>query len=291
MNDSSEGPLLLYNEQDKTERWIGNWGGGPGEMFCQEYAGKSADNDTIYAYDITFRNVLSFVRRKDMPSGYAWHETIPVPDLNGDYMTSLKRMGNGFFVGTLLSGTRDMLILFDGRMNEICRFGGIPLKELPDEQKDFNTFRGHLSTCGNSVYFACQPFGYLTRIDISESGEPTQIWEMYFSEPKYEYDGGNVRIMGHDNLSGFYGLAANKDYLFATYSGVYALAFREDDLYANVPQTLVVMDVRDGKILQKCHLDQRASILALSADSQKLYAKVDEPEIGIMSYDIKDFLN
>lgn len=290
MNDSSGEPLLLYNEKDKTERWIGNWGSGPGEMFSQEYAGKSADNDTIYAYDITFRNVLNFVRRKDTPSGYVYHETIPIPDLNGDYLLRLKRMDNGFFVGYLWSGKRDMLILFDREMNVICRFGGLPIKGLPEEQMSFNTFDGVLSTCGNSVYFACTSFGYLTRIDISESGEATQIWEKYFSEPQYEYDEGVVRIKGHDNLDGFYGLAVNKDYLFATYSGIYALAFSEMGSNANLPQTLVVMDVRDGKILQKCHLDQRASILALSADNQKLYAEVDEPEIGIMSYDMKDIL-
>lgn len=288
MNESDEGPLLLYDAKTGEHRWIGKWGAGPGEMICQEFAGKTADNDTIFSYDVTLRKVFSFVRRKDTPSAYVYHETIP--DSDRTFLSQLKRMDNGFYIGTLYSGRQNLFALYDSKMHEICRFGGLPIKGLQDEEMDLNVFSGEIATHGNSIYFACQKFGYVTRIDISDSGEPTQIWERYFSEPQYEVIQGSIKIKGHDNLRGFYGLAVNGDYLFATYSGVYQLAYREIDLYANVPEYLVVMDVRNGELLHKCHFQPKGGTIALSSDNKKLYMKAYTPEVGIISYDMKDIL-
>lgn len=36
---------------------FGNFGAGPGEFLCQEFAGMTADSDTLYAYDISFKHI------------------------------------------------------------------------------------------------------------------------------------------------------------------------------------------------------------------------------------------
>ena len=128
-------------------------------------------------------------------------------------------------------------------------------------------------------------------IKMALTGETNLVWEQYLSEPQVSVSEANIQIKGKTNLSGFHGLAANKDYLFATYSGIYYSAFIDQkDPDACTPQTLVVFKP-DGQIVGKYSFSNRSTRICLSEDNSKLYLWNTLPEVGIERHNVKDILN
>ena len=94
------------------------------------------------------------------------------------------------------------------------------------------------------------------------------------------------------NLDGFYGVAANENYVFATYSGIYFKAFVDQkDPSACTPKTLVVFDAKDGSIVGKYQLPNKSLGVSLSEDNEKLYVFNTHPEVAIEKFKVEDILN
>ena len=269
---------------------FGFFGGGPGEFLNQKYAGKTMDNDTIYAFDLG-RRKIQVLSRKGKTTTYQYSHTLPVKTNDNSIFTILRRLENGYYVGVPISGKYPFFILLDSTGKEAGRFGKIPVIGEYNEVIDyFMKLRGVLETSGNSVYYGTEQFGYLARYDINDKGEATLVWEQYLSEPQYRMEDGRIKTNRDKNLEGFYGITTVGDYVLATYSGkLYSSPFAEDP-DANLPQTLIIFRKEDGKILRRLHLDRRGTLLTATEDGKTLIIKTYNPEVTYCLYDLEKIL-
>ncbi len=264
---------------------FGYFGTGPGEFFCQEFAGKTPDNDSIYAYD-TLRRIQVLARKKGSTT-YQYSYTLPVKTKDDSHFINVRRLDNGYYIGVPISGKYPFFILLDSTGKEAGRFGTIPVIGEYNEVIDyFMKLRGVLETSGNSVYYGTQHFGYLARYDVNDKGEATQVWEQYLSEPHYKIEDGRILRDRKKNLQGFGGLAIVGDYVLATYSGNLDSDMFAEDPNTHIPQTLIIFRKDDGKILRKLHLDRRGSYLAVTEDQKTLIMRCYEPETSYCLYDL-----
>jgi hypothetical protein len=268
---------------------FGFFGSGPGEFFCQEFAGRAQDNDTIYTYD-TFRRI-QVLSRKEKTTTYQYAYTLPVKTKDDSHFINVRRLDNGYYVGVPISGKSPFFILLDSTGKEAGRFGKIPVIGECNEVIDyFMKLRGVLETSGNSVYYGTEQFGYLARYDINDKGEATLVWEQYLSEPQYRMEDGRIKTNRDKNLEGFYGITTVGDYVLATYSGkLYSSPFAEDP-DANLPQTLIIFRKEDGKILRRLHLDRRGTLLTATEDGKTLIMNTYNPEVTYCLYDLEKIL-
>ncbi len=268
---------------------FGFFGGGPGEFLNQKYAGKTTDNDTIYAYDIS-RRKIQVLSRKERTTTYQYSHTLPVKTNDNSIFTILRRLENGYYVGVPYSGKSPFFILLDSTGQEAGRFGKLPVIGEYDEVMDLKRLEGELETSGNSVYYVTNHFGYLARYDVNDKGEAKLVWEQYLSEPQYRMEDGRIKLNRDKNLEGFYGITTIGDYVLATYSGeLYSSPFAEDP-DADLPQTLIVFRKKDGKILRRLHLDRRGTLLTATEDGKKLIMKTYDPEDTYCLYDLEKIL-
>ncbi|MDO4216275.1 MAG: hypothetical protein Q4D12_10265 [Bacteroidales bacterium] len=291
VNDYGYGaPFQFVDESSEVQTsQAGNFGGGPGELTCSFYAGKTEDGLRIYSFDFTKQQVIEFKSEKNRMD-YEFSAEYRIRLSEDGYIQKVIRLANGKFVGMLWGGREQLFVLFDEELNEIKRFGEHPVPGMTGPLNDFNIFQGFLLTYGNTLLYCTKNFGYITRYDFSDDDEVIQSWKHHLSKPAVEADGGNMRIHGHENLDGFCGIATDGRYIYTTYSGVYTLAFREVDLYANVPRHILVFDW-DGHLLSKCKVKEPSADLALSEDGKILYVYTyGEEEICITRYNTGDLL-
>ncbi|MBR6988465.1 MAG: hypothetical protein IKH95_01370 [Bacteroidaceae bacterium] len=268
---------------------FGLFGGGPGEFRNQKYAGKTMDNDTIYAYDIS-RRKIQVLSRKERTKTYQYSHTLPVKTNDNSIFTILRRLENGYYVGVPYSGKYPFFVLLDALGQEAGRFGKLPVIGEYNEVMDLKRLEGNLETSGNSVYYGTDHFGYLVRYDVNDKGEATLIWEKYLSEPQYRMEDGRIKLNRRKNLEGFSGLTAVGNYVLATYSGkLYSSPFAEDP-DAHLPQTLIIFRKEDGKILRRLHLDRRGTFLTAIEDGKTLIMKTYNPEVTYCLYDLEKIL-
>lgn len=289
MYDRGFGAFQFIDEEtEKQTTTAGVFGNGPGELFCQMYIGKSKDDTFIYSFNVTGQKVVEF-QRGENGKDYLFRSEHSIKLKESGYISWMVRLENGKFVGMLLGGQQQLFVLLDENLNEINRFGELPISGMNGPENDFWVFRGKLCSEGNSFIYCTDNFGYITRYDIDGNNEAKQLWKHYLSQPSVEIDGGNIRINGHENLEGFAGVATDGRYIYATYSGVYALANREQDDDANLPRNLLVFDM-DGHLLKKCKLKLGSTRLALSNDGERLYVYTYGEETFITRFDTKDIL-
>ncbi len=268
---------------------FGPFGEGPGEFFCQKFAGKTPDNDTIYAFDITFRRI-QVLSRKEKTTTYLYSHSLPIKTKDDNYFSILRRLENGYYVGVPYSGKYPFFVLFDTLGQETGKFGKLPVIGEYDEVMDLKKLEGNLETSGNSVYYGTNHFGYLARYDINENGEATLVWEHYLSEPQYEIEDGRIKRKMDKNLEGFCGITTVGDYVLATYSGKLGFRIDQEDPGAHLPETLIVFRKKDGKILKRLHLDRRGTTLAATEDGKTLIMTCFEPEVTYCLYDLEKII-
>ena len=279
---------VLDERTGKQLNTISSRGSGPGEFQDPKILGKSSNNDTLYIANIPNR-INIFIKKERGYYEFAQEMKIYLNSM--EFPMDFHRMDNGYYVMTTLSGGQDFFILLDQNCKEVKRFGVHPVKGMTADACDFTRFQGRSTSYGNSFYFATMFFGYIARYDISDTGETTLIWEQYLSEPQASVSEANIQIRGTTNLEGFYGLAANKDYLFTTYSGIYYSAFIDQkDPDACIPKTLIVFKP-DGQIVGKYSLPNRSTKICLSEDNSSLYLWNISPEVSIEKYNVKDIIN
>ena len=266
---------------------FGYFGTGPGEFFNQEFAGKTPDNDTIYAYDITFRRI-QVLSRKEKTTTYQYAYSLPVKTNDDAYFFNMRRLENGYYVGQPLSGKYPFFILLDASGKEAGRFGKLPVLGEYDEVIDYMRLIGCLEVSGNSVYFGADYFGYLARYDVNDRGEATLVWEQYLSEPQYKIEDGRLLRDIKKNLEGFGGLTTVGEYVLATYSGKLDPGIKGilEDPGATLPETLIVFRKKDGKALRRLHLDRRGADMAVTEDKKTLIMEIYDPEISYCLYDL-----
>ena len=269
---------------------FGFFGGGPGEFLNQEFAGKTTDNDTIYAYDLA-RRKIQVLSRKGKTTTYQYSHTLPVETNDNSIFIDVRRLENGYYVGVPYSGKSPFFILLDSTGKEAGRFGKIPVIGECNEVIDyFMKLRGELEASGNSVYYVTTYFGYLARYDVNDNGEATLIWEQYLSEPQYRIEDGRIKTNRDKNLEGFYGITTIGDYVLATYSGkLYSSPFAEDP-DAHLPETLIVFRKEDGKILRRLQLDRRVALLTATDDGKTLIVETYEPEFTYCLYNLEKII-
>ena len=279
---------ILDEATGKQIATLGTRGNGPGEFKNPLHLGRTADKDTLYIANWANR-IYTYLRKER--GKYEWIGERKIHLKKMEIPMDMHRMENGYYVMTTLSGGQEFFVLLDRECKEIKRFGSHPVKGMTADACDFIPFQGRMTSCGNSFYFATMEFGYIVRYDISDTGEVSLAWEKSLSEPQVKISEANIRIKGSSNLGGFYGLAANEDYLFATYSGIYFNAFIDTgNPGACVPETLVVFKT-DGEIVGKYRFPNKSSKVCLSEDNKRLYLWNSEPEVAIERYNVEDILN
>lgn len=267
---------------------FGFFGSGPSEFFCQEFAGRTLDNDTIYAYD-TFRRI-QVLSRKEGSTTYQYAYSLPVKTKDNSHFFYIRRLENGYYVGVPISGKYPFFILLDSSGQEAGRFGKLPVIGEYNEVIDLKKLEGFLETSGNSVYYGTEHFGYLARYDINDKGEATLVWEQYLSKPQYEIEDGRIKRNLDKNLEGFYGITTVGEYVLATYSGNIDSGINLEDPCSHLPQTLIVFRKKDGKILRRLHLDRRGTLLTTTEDQEMLVMKCYNPEISYCLYELGKIL-
>lgn len=204
----------------------------------------------------------------------------------------LHRMENGYYVMSTLSGGQDFFTLLNRDCREVKRFGVHPIRGMTADVCDFIPFDGHMASYKNSFYYVTYKYGYIARYDISDTGETSLVWEKLLSEPQAFVSEANIQMRSSVNLSGFYGVAANDRYVFATYSGIYFRAFiDQNDPSACTPKTLVVFDAKDGSVVGKYQIPHKSMGVSLSEDNERLYLFNTQPEVAIERFHVKDILN
>lgn len=285
----SENAYVFVNPATgKIEKRLGGFGDGPEDFISQMQAGVSATNDSIHVFDLTRMHSYEYVWDSSQRD-YTFQKGYPCKFKEPSFLLEIKRMQNGNYVGQLFGGKDSMFVLFDREMNELTRFGHVPLEGLTSDQVDFMPLRGHITTVGNQVYFFMHNFAYMARYDILPSGAVNQVWEYFLTEPKYKVENGSsIKILGHDNHDGFFGVLATEEYIYALYSGVYSSKYRDtDDPNAQVPNTLLVFNP-EGEIVRKCHFKDKGAIIGVSSDKKTVYIDAENPEPTIMAYKAED---
>ena len=292
--DSNHPEALISILDEKTGKLQDGWGvrgNGPGEFQLPIFLGSSKGNDTIYIANFPAK-VYAYVKNEQGKYKLVKESRIFLDKKwKGQFPMDLHRMENGYYVMTTLSGGKDFFILLDKDCREVKRFGAHPVKGMTADICDFMPLDGRMTSYGNSFYYATFKFGYIARYDISTGGEVELKWEKYLSEPKASVSEANIQMRSSENLTGFYGLAANEDYLFATYSGIYFRAFiDQNDPSANTPRTLVVFH-SDGDIIGKYQLLYKSMSICLSEDNRYLYVCNSQPDVAIERFKVEDILN
>lgn len=278
--------LVLDEQTEKEINTFGNYGGGPGEFSYPVIAGTSNNNDTLYIANLP-NKINLFIRKARGKYQFLEEKTIYLKQM--EFITDIHRISNGYYVATTLSGGHNFFILLDHNLHEMKRFGHHPVKGMTAEANDFMRFQGRMTSYNNSLYFATMFFGYIVRYDISDDGTVSLIWEKMVVPPACNIYEANIGIKTHENKDGFYGLAANDKYLFATYSGIlYAAA--DTDPSACVPNTLVAFTT-SGELFGKYSFTNKSTRISLSQDGTHLYLWNLAPEIAIERFKVEDIMN
>jgi hypothetical protein len=278
--------LVLDEATGKEITKLGSIGEGPGEFTLPVMAGGSSNGDTLYIANRP-NKVHLYVRKGKGDYQYLETKTIHLEKM--EYVTDVHRISNGYYVLTTLSGGHEFFILLDANLREVKRFGNHPVKGMTAEANDFMKFQGRMTSYKNSFYFATMFFGYIARYDISNNGDVTLVWEKTVVPTACNVYEANLAIRAHENRDGFYGLAANDKYLFATYSGIpYAAA--DTDPSACVPKTLVAFST-SGELLGKYAFENKSGRVCLSKDGRYLYLWNSHPETAIERFNVEDILN
>lgn len=258
--------LVLDEFTKKEMSRFGSYGNGPGEFNYPQMAGISDNNDTLYIANL-FNKVTLFTRKERGHFTYLEEKKIVLKKM--EYIIDICRMSNGYYVAATLSGGHEFFILLDHNLREIKRFGQHPVKGMTAEANDFRYFQGSMTSYKNSFYFATMFFGYIARYDISDNDEVKLIWEKMVTPPVCSIYEANIGINTRENRDGFYGLAANDKYLFATYSGIlYAAA--DTDPSACVPKTLVAFST-SGEIIGKYALQSKCRNMLIRRPKEAIY--------------------
>lgn len=280
---------ILDEETGKVIKRIGTRGGGPGEFTNLRFMGKSSGNDTIYIANIPNR-IYTYAR-----TGEEMYELIKENKIylkKFEFPMGLHRLENGYYVMSTLSGGQDFFILLNSDCQEVKRFGVHPVKGMTADACDFIPFDGHMASYKNSFYYVTYKYGYIARYDISDSGETVLVWEKLLSEPQASISEANIQMRSSVNLSGFYGVTANDDYVFTTYSGIVYRAFiDQNDPSACTPRTLVVFDAKNGDVIGKYGIPNKSMGVSLSEDNERLYVFNTQPEVAIERFNVEDILN
>ena len=279
---------------EKTGKVIGRFGtkgGGPGEFKFLNFIGQSLDSDTVYIADFpskVYEYVWDDRGKLDLVKEYK----IYLEKKAMLFPMRLHRLENGYYVMNTLSGGQDFFILLNRDCREVKRFGVHPIKGMTADVCDFIPFDGRMTSCKNAFYYVTSKYGYIARYDVLDNGETTLVWEKLLSEPQATISEANIQMRSSVNLDGFYGVAANENYVFATYSGIYFKAFVDQkDPSACTPKTLVVFDAKDGSIVGKYQLPNKSLGVSLSEDNEKLYVFNTHPEVAIEKFKVEDILN
>ena len=293
---------LVYFIDEKTGKEIGYFGGvgqGPEDMSpFPKWVWTSENEDTIILHDFNARNIRAYtVTTKDTTLLFkqAFKKNVANPYVDGAStgFSSMCRLDNGYYVGVAFLGVDKFYTLLDKDLNTVMTYGDYPLKEFGEDKtslKEHTSFQGTLAAHGNSVYYGATRFGYISRYDISDEGEPKLIWEHVYSDIDYKVRNNGVRFQ-EKNVCGFSYIAVTDEYIFATFSGVpNRKMFEEKSTYVVYPKTLVVLN-HDGVPLKRFKLNSRCHSLAVSGDGQYLYIQDTDPEPQIERIRMKDILD
>ena len=293
---------LVYLIDEKTGKEIGYFGGvgqGPEDMDqLPLYVGKSENGDTIILHDFNARNIRGYViipRDTTYLFKQVFKKNFANPKWDGvsSGYDALCRLDNGFYVGVAGLGLKHFYTLLDNDLNTITSYGEYPLKEFGEDAEalKMNTsFQGTLTSYKNSVYYAATRFGYMSRYDVSDEGEPKLIWEHTYSDIDYRVSNNSIKFQDK-NVYGFSRMIVNDEYIFATFSGVRnRKMFEEKSTYVVFPETLVVLN-HDGVPLGRFKLKSRSHSLALSSDGKYLFIQHVDPEPQIERILVQDILD
>lgn len=282
---------ILDEKTGKVKGRFGTKGNGPGEFNYLKFVGKSCDSDTIYIANIP-NKVCTYTFSDDGGVSLVKENKIYMDKKTMLFPMRLHRMENGYYVMSTLSGGQDFFTLLNRDCREVKRFGVHPIRGMTADVCDFIPFDGHMASYKNSFYYVTYKYGYIARYDISDTGETSLVWEKLLSEPQAFVSEANIQMRSSVNLSGFYGVAANDRYVFATYSGIYFRAFiDQNDPSACTPKTLVVFDAKDGSVVGKYQIPHKSMGVSLSEDNERLYLFNTQPEVAIERFHVKDILN
>lgn len=275
---------------EKTGERVGSFGSrgqGPEEFGASDFIGKSEDEDTLYCLNMP-STIMMYVR-EEKGADYRFLETKQVKIKGNYFTTNVCHLSNGYNIATTLSGGKEFFILLDREFNEIRRFGHHPVQGMTAEANDFMRLQGDMVSFKNSFYFATRFFSYLCRYDISDSGKVTFKWEKMLVEPSCNVYEANISIRGNEHLDGFYGLTADDEYVFVTYSGEIYNGFLKE-YSACTPKTLVGFS-SDGELIGKYSLEHKSMNVLLSKDKTRLYLLNYEPEFTLEIFKMDDILN
>ena len=292
---------LVYFIDEKTGKEIGYFGTvgqGPEDMNqLPEYVGKSENGDTIILHDFNARNIRAYaVIHKDSTLRFkqVFKKNIVNPKLDGvsSGFQAICRLDNGFYAAVSYLGKDKFYQLLDNELNLVMMYGDYPLKEFgedADALKELLSFQGTLASHKNSAYYAATRFGYMSRYDVSNQGEPKLVWEHTYSDIDYRVSNNRVKFQDK-NVYGFSRIIVNDKYIFGTFSGVRnRKMFEEKSTYVVHPEMLVVFN-HDGVPLGRFKLGARSHSLALSSDGEYLFIQHIDPEMQIERMRVSDIV-
>ncbi|MCS3051877.1 TolB-like 6-bladed beta-propeller domain-containing protein [Parabacteroides johnsonii] len=262
----------------KEIKQIGLFGGGPKEFVQPVYWGKNGKE--VYVYD----EAKMYLRT------YSWHEILNAEELPEAKTINLKGneknilfgkvLNQDYFVGSVVVGMPQPIIVLDKELNTIGNMGNIPDKDHQSEA--LVTYGGSVSSYGNKFASTMASFGYIACYEQQADGTCKILWDACAEQPIYKKDQLDLTLL----KLGFADVKMTKNYIFCSYFGQ---KYNRDNRKNIKPRNMLVFD-HQGNLLKNLRSERSLARFTISEDEKTIYAATEEPEVAIIRFDISNIL-
>lgn len=272
--------IRLFDAKNGLEvNQIGEFGNGPGEFIQAEYWGINKNRE-IYLYEERLKRLRV----------YNWEEikeASELPKIEGISLSNAevvissgKIVNDSYIAGSVVVGMPKSIAVFDKDLNVVENVGAVPDKE--HENNALVTYGGSVGTYGNKFVFVMASLGYIACYEQQKDGTSKMLWDRYAEEPIYRGDQLDLKLL----KLGFSDVKMTKNYIFCSYFGQkYVRENRKNIKVRNI----LVFD-HSGKLLKNLRSERSVGKITVSEDENTLYAITEEPEVGIIRFDISNLI-
>ena len=265
-------------------------GKGPGEFGHLSEMHRGLKPGVVEFYDKTFMQYSRIVIDSLLQSFESASKIITfnhkVPRLY-----SVMRMGKGHYVGSGSSKKGRFIHIESkgGKIQQVNHLYDYPEDKHPDLSREIKALAYQLyftKQPGGNYFMSATNNGALLDFFTFKNEEINRIKSIVFYLPDYKVidtEYAKAAPKNGDSKMGFIDLASNKDYVFVVYSGKTIIeTYLEDGLSQG--KHVLVFNWK-GKAIKHLKLARAAAMIAVSADSKKLYVAETKPT-KIMEYSL-----
>lgn len=268
--------IKFYDKGDLSFKGVwGKLGNGPGEFISPQYCGQLSNGveTKFYMYDFNLRTLREYVVEEENRMKLISAKQMKEKEV---YVTNLHILNEHYFLGSIVFGKDEPIVLLDENLNIVSNFGR--MKECPEKGVGSQSYVGKFASNGNLFVYAMNDFGYLACYEEQE-GNIKQKWTYYMEKPLFDEYGS---LDKNKLLDGFWDVAIRDDKVYAIYNGKSA-AERKNIGGNRFPTLILVFDIHTGSLCEKYRTDRDICRFAIGADGT-IYGVGVNPEVEVVKY-------